>query len=916
MSSDLTLSYSFEKLDRDLRELMTCFQEILADLGDDDLAAALPWVATAGDKEKHDEVLTTEAGLQALSLSFQLLNMVEENSAAQTRRQVEQRVGLLAEPGLWGKHLARLHEMNFSPEKIADTLPTIWVEPVLTAHPTEAKRSSVLEQHRELYLLLVKRENQMWTPTEQAFIREQIKVALERIWRTGEILLQKPDLATERRGILYYLRDMFPQVLPRLDWQLRHAWRAAGFNPALIDGPGKLPRMQFGTWVGGDRDGHGLVTAKVTEETLRELRQAALSVHGRNLQALGQRLSLSRLRQGAPPALREAIAANVEALGDLGREAIERNPEEPWRQFVNLMRAKLPGQDPCMIESLPYQYRRPDLLAADLLLLYESLCDIDAKRLADHEILPVLRAVEMFGFHLAVLDVRQNSEFHDRAVAGLLVAAGIDGADYPDWPLEKKMELLTRELQSPRPLAHGMAELNAEATNVLRAYRVLADHGEEFGYEGLGALIVSMTRSTADLLAVYLLAREVGLVRPTPEGLVCMLPVVPLFETVEDLVAAPGILDRFLAHPITKRSLPRFDGTALQQVMLGYSDSAKGAGVLSGQWSLHHAQRALTDVAHDHEVRLRFFHGRGGTISRGAGPTHRFLESLPHGSLCGAFRLTEQGETISQKYANLITATYNLELLLAGVTFTRLNHERPIQIETGLDSVVSDLAARSHEVYTELIAMPDFMTYYGQATPIDAIEQSRIGSRPSRRTGKRTLNDLRAIPFVFSWNQSRHYVPGWYGVGTALDELGRRDPETFFNLGEQVKYWGFLRYVFTNIETSLMSADADIMAAYADLVEDKTVRDRFLAIIIAEFERTRNMLERLFGGTIESRRPRLLGTLRRREKALLLLHERQIELLTRWRDLLRRDQTDDAEALLPRVLLSINALASGLRTTG
>jgi phosphoenolpyruvate carboxylase len=916
VNTDLSLAYTFEKLDRDLHDMLVCFREVLVDLGEPEIAAALPWLNQTKDRARAAEALSSENGLQALSLSFQLLNMVEENTAAQTRRQVEQHVDVTAEPGLWGKHLLSLKEMNFTGAQIADALAEVWVEPVLTAHPTEAKRSSVLEQHRQLYLLLVKRENQVWTPAERRLIRDQIRAAIERIWRTGEILMQKPDLATERRSILYYLRDVFPQVLPRLDWRLREAWRQAGLDPELIAGPGKLPRMTFGTWVGGDRDGHKLVTAKTTEETLEELRLAALTVHGAALQSLGQRLSLSKLRQSAPPTLQQAIDENAASLGEEGRVDLARNPEEPWRQFVNLMRSKLPGQDPCMIDRLPHQYRRPEQFAADLVVLHDSLVEIGAKRLAEHEVLPMLRTVENIGFHLAVLDVRQNSDFHDRAIAGLLVAAGIDGEDYPNWPEQRRVELLERELNTPRPLAHELSALSPEAEDVLAVFRTLASHGESHGYNGLGSLIVSMTRSVSDLLGVYLLAREVGLVRPTTDGLICRLPVVPLFETVEDLQAAPDILASFLDHPITRRSLAEGGGKPLQQVMLGYSDSAKGAGVLSGQWSLNIAQEALTKVADQREVKLRFFHGRGGTISRGAGPTHRFLEALPHGSLGGAFRLTEQGETISQKYANLITATYNLELLLAGVTFTKLSHQRPFKIETGLDEVVAQLAARSQEVYTELFAMPGFMTYYGGATPIDAIEASRIGSRPARRTGQRTLDDLRAIPFVFSWNQSRHFLPGWYGVGTALEELGRRDPETFFSLGEQVRYWGFLRYVFTNIETSLMSADANVMSLYAQLVEDEDVRQRFLSTIVAEFDRTRLMLERLFGGTFQTRRPRLLGTLERRHEALLLLHEQQVNLLRQWRQLQHEGDNAAADSLVPRLLLTINALASGLRTTG
>ncbi len=914
MSQDLTLQFTFEKLDRDLRYLMQCFQEVLVELGQDALARALPWV---GDETAAAaEALGAEDGLQALSLAFQLLNMVEENTSAQTRRQVEHLGRQATEPGLWGQRLAELRAQGFGAEEIAAALPEVWVEPVLTAHPTEAKRSSMLEQHRQLYLLLFKRENSIWTPAEQDQIRAQIKAALERIWRTGEILPQKPDVAAERRGVLYFLREVFPEVLPRLDFRLVESWRESGLPPELLRGVGKLPRLTFGVWVGGDRDGNPNVTAKTTEETLLALRQAALEVHDRNLLALAQRLSMTAMRQPPPSALARAIRDDAARLGETGRRALERNPDQPWRQYLNLVRAKLPQPENCTVGLAPYQYRRPAEFRRDLQLLYDSLLAIGAPRLAEQEALPAIRAAEVFGFHLAALDIRQNSARHDLAAAQLLTAAGVDAAEYPTWPPAKRLEFLRRELQSPQPLTRGGVELGAAARETLECYRLLASHGEEYGYDGLGSLIVSMTRSAADLLVVFLFAREAGLLRPSPAGPTCRLPVTPLFETVEDLAAAPAILREFLREPFTRANHISFGGRPLQQVMLGYSDSAKAAGLVSGQWALHRAQQALHEVAREAGVGLLFFHGRGGTISRGAGPTHRFLEALPHGSLCGAFRTTEQGETISQKYANLNTATFHLELLTAGVAATKLIHTRPLQTDGGLTPVLDALAARSQAAYEALLAAPGFLAFFGQATPIDAIEEARIGSRPSRRTGRRTLDDLRAIPWVFSWNQARFYLPGWYGVGAALEELAANDPATFAALGARAATWPVWRYLLMNIETSLASVDPEIMAQYAALVTDPAIRRRFLDDIAAEYRRTRDTLARLLGGGFEARRPRLWDTLVRRAPALRLLHRMQIAALAEWRDALRNNDANRVAAALARVLLSVNAVASGLRTTG
>ncbi|TVR47951.1 MAG: phosphoenolpyruvate carboxylase, partial [Planctomycetota bacterium] len=782
-----------------------------------------------------------------------------------------------------------------------------------TAHPTEAKRATVLEQHRELYLLLVSRENQMWTPAEQNGIREQVKGVLERLWRTGEIFLAKPDIASERRGVLHYLRDVFPHVLPSIDRRLRDAWAASTGRPAeeLTD-IDQLPTLTFGNWVGGDRDGHHLVTATVTAQTLRELRESALEILRNRLIQLGASLSLSRRLHDMPYGLRAALAAAAN-LGEVGERALARNPEEPWRQFVNVMLARLPDGNP----DAPGRYRHPRELADDLATLVESLRAVGADRLATVEVLPLQRLVASFGFHLAALDVRQNSGFHDRAMAQLLTAAGLDGGDFADWSEERRLALLTSELTHPRPLAHSQTQAGSEATAVLDCYRVIANHIETYGPEGIGSLIVSMTRSLSDLLVVYVLAREAGLVRPDDQGqLICLVPVVPLFETIDDLIAAPDLLARFLDHPITQRSLARQAGTPLVQVMLGYSDSNKDGGILMSQWALHTAQRELASVATERGIRLRFFHGRGGTISRGAGPTHRFFQALPHGSLTGSFRLTEQGETIAQKYANRITAGYNLELLTAGILGATFRHRKPSPTPETYREAVGRLAERSRGAYQRLLQADGFMTYWASATPIDVLERSSIGSRPSRRSGRRTLEDLRAIPWVFSWNQSRHYLTGWYGLGTALEQLEQEEPEHFQVVCEASRQWSFLRYVLMNAETSLASVDLDIVADYAGLVEDVGVRERFLARITGEWRRTEAMLERLYGGHRSERRPLMMKTLRLREEPLRHLHAQQVQLIRRWRGLLANADSDGADHLLPTLLLSINALASGLRTTG
>ena len=927
MQQETALDFAFSKIDVDLGFIMTCFREVLDELGESGLARRLPWVPADGERTTPaaGTPVTGDLGerdVQVLSIAFQLLNMVEENAAAQGRRRRESTEGLMREPGLWGQNLRQLLDAGFSGQQIADALPTIRVEAVLTAHPTEAKRSTVLEQHRQLYLLLVKRENQMWTPAEQQSIRDEVKLALERLWRTGELRLQKPDLASERRGVLHYLRDVFPEALPRLDDRLKLAWREVGLDPALIDGPGRLPKLTFGTWVGGDRDGHPFVTAQVTESTLSELRRTAVLVHRSHLRRLAEHLSLSARLQNPPGELTTAIARTTELLGEAGKRAIARNPGEPWRQYVGLMLARLP--DPS-VAATPALYNEPRQLLADLALLRRSLVAIGAQRLGEGDVAPIERAVELFGFHLANLDIRQNSAVHEKALAQLVSAAGIDAQNLPEWKEKDRLAMIDSELRTPRPLAHPHAILGDEATRVLDCFKVVATHADAYGIQGLGALIVSMTRRLSDLLGVYVLAREAGLVRPQGEGadsgLACVLPVVPLFETIADLEGSAEMVRAFLAHPVTRRSLKlqqQVHGYPMpvQQIMLGYSDSCKDGGILASQWSLHRAQHVLAKVAEEAGVELRFFHGRGGTVSRGAGPTHRFLEALPHGSLTGDLRVTEQGESIAQKYANLITATYNLELLLAGTTSTTLKHRQRKAGHEDLHPLVERLSHRSQEAYEALLRDEAFITYFSEATPIDAVEHATIGSRPSRRSGKRTLGDLRAIPWVFSWNQSRHYLPGWYGLGTALEELLRNDKDGFAALAERAHAWPFLRYILTNVETNLASASLELMRDYAALVGDGKIRDHIFGLIAEEHQRTSRMLDLAFGSPLADRRPRMHRTLKLRDSGLRALHLHQIAILRRWRGLRSSGDQAAADGLLPTLLLTINAIASGLRTTG
>lgn len=916
--SDPFLKASLEKIDRDFRFMLECLGEVLAELGHEALAKQLPWFRTEEAIEPPANgiaagpQLDREREIQVLSIAFQLLNLVEENANAQHRRSREAAAGGQVIEGQFGSALDHLRGLGLDGADLADVLRQVHVEPVLTAHPTEAKRPTILQLHRAIYLLIVQLENRMWTPAEREDLRRQIKAELEVLFRTGEIYITKPEVATELHNVLHYLVHVFPDVLGRLDRRFLQAWEQCGLDRALIPEPAWLPRISFGNWVGGDRDGHPGVTAAVTRDTLATLRAHGIEIQTRSLRQLVEKLSLSARFQQPPEQLLAAKQRLAEEQGiDLERFNAHQR-QEPWRRYLELLALKVERTQ----GDQPGGYKHSCELAVDLALLRHALEQVGAGRLARQHVWPAERLVHVFGWHMAALDIRQNSAFHDRALEQLLRAAGLPETDFGAWDEARRLAFLEAELQSARPFSPRHASLGDEARAVLACYEVLATHHARRGTEGLGSLIVSMTRNLSDLLVVYLLAREAGLARIGDGGLECLLPVVPLFETLDDLRRSPDILGAFLDHPVTRRSLAATGGPPTQQVMIGYSDSNKDSGFLASQWGLHVAQSELAQVARERGVRIRFFHGRGGTTSRGAGPTNRFLEALPHGSLGGDLRMTEQGETIAQKYANAITATHNLELLTAGALETTMLHRLPPPGGSEPAALLQRLVDHSKTAYDALIHGPDFLTYWSQATPIDALEHSTIGSRPVRRTGRRSFEDLRAIPWVFSWNQSRHYLPGWYGLGSALAALSGEVPLLFDILRENRQSRQFTRYVFYNAEMNLASASLELMREYADLVEDAAIRERYLAAIEREYQLTGEMINRFFSRPREQRRPRMVKTLALRDVALCQLHRRQIALLREWRALRDGGDQTRADALLPTLLLTINAIAAGLRTTG
>ena len=888
----------------DLEYLLHCLREVLEENGEKDLVRFIPWINEDISAARYQ---ISDKLFHLYSVCFQLLNIVEVNGAMQGRRKVEAEASASSVNGLWANCFKVLKDNGAGENQIIEVIRDVHVEPVLTAHPTEAKRPVVLEQYRALYVLFLKLENSMYTDAEKEVIRDNIKAVINRLWHIADIHVTKPDVYSELTNVLHYFKNIFPELLNVHDERFLQAWKSAGFKDTLLQDPDSWPRISFGSWVGGDRDGHPFVTSKVTRDTLQILRRNAIELLRDKLSGLSRNLSIFCTIDDAGSKMRTRIEEIQQITGaDKLRKPYEA---EVFRYFVQLMILKLPDKT-----GSRHPYTLPRQLIDDLYILRDALLEYGAETLARREVMPMIRYIRTFGFHLARLDIRQNSSYYLEALSQLLGNSMQCCADFSSWPEDDKLELINRELQTNRPFVRNTDGLGMEAGETLATFNVLGDHIRYFSNDAIGPLIISMTRGLSDLLAVYLLARETGLAIWTARGLVCRIPVVPLFETIEDLRESPNILDDFLAHPVTKNSLEYQRSQAgapdlVQEIMIGYSDSNKDGGILASAWNLYLAQSRLAETGRKHDVRIRFFHGKGGSISRGAGPTHWFIRSLPSYTLNGDIRLTEQGETIERKYANIGNAAYNLELLVAGTTCsTILDRQSRLAPHPG-EKIMDFLVDKSLAQYKELTGDPDFLVFFSQATPIDAIEESKIGSRPARRSGKKSLADLRAIPWVFSWSQTRFNLTGWYGVGFALESLMNNEPEMFRKFAGLVGTDTFIRYVLTNVDTSLNATEEDIMGLYSNLVEDNAIRDKMMRLIRSELERTRRMLNLILEKPISERRINHYYSTMLRAAALDYLHHSQVKLLSLWRKQ-KKEQT------LYSLLRCVNAIANAMGNTG
>jgi len=914
------------EVERTAEMLLRALARVLHELGQDGAARVLPLV---GPLERRGANPLDRDGVLALTMAFHLIGLAEQRAGGVHRAQI--RASGNGRSSAWAAAVEELAERLGRPVSAGEALDGVWIEPVLTAHPTEARRVSALEQWNELFDLVRRIDLDATALDDREDLEDELLARLEGLFCTGEVRLRRPSVEDERNVVIQTLVDVVARSLGDLARGITDAFQvhgapAGGAAPANWDVTVDCrPRLTFGTWVGGDRDEHPGVTPEVTAQSLAAYRRAALRLHDRQLHRLGQVLSVSRWNVPCPMVLDRRVGALANTLGHRAEAALDRNPEEPFRTFAGLMRAALPDPDAPSSPRIPGTYRTPTELADDLRLMRHALDEIGARRLAQRHVEPVLNAVLVFGFHLVRLDIRQNAAAHDRAIEALLRESGAQDWAFSRWDETDRLAWLHRELDTTRPLRPLGASLAPEAECAVGPLRAFRRHWERHGGDGLGALVVSRTTRLSDVLVPYVLAREAGIDvdgdgPPMPD-------VVPQFHGVDALRRAPDVVDAALRVPFLAR---RLDGPArrglgarpVQQVMLGYSDSNKDAGPTMSSWAIRGAQRALLQVGERHGVGIRFFHGRGGSPSRGAGPAFRFCSALPAGSLDEGLRLTEQGETVFQKFGTVEAAAHNLELLFAGAMRRRmLDREGIAEGTAGRDAGGEDeetlgawldvVASASMDAYRGLVDHGGLLPFFLEATPADIIERSGMGSGPVHRLGVRSLGELRPIPWVFSWTQSRFVLPGWFGVGSGFAALEATDPGAFRSLCAHARTWAPLRSIVANASLSVLTTDQEVMRRYVGLVQDRALADDVLGMIEAELDRTRRVLELIYGSPLSEGRRRLSALLRLREPALRLVHDRQVELLGAWRRAGRRD-----DEIRRELLGTVNAIAAGLRSTG
>ncbi len=840
---------------------------------------------------------------------FSLLANVAEDVAANRATRLERRTaGSGGAPGTLAHAFQRLGAGTRSRHDVAVLGASVAVTPVLTAHPTEVRRRTALNRTREIGRLLGERDRGGMDEADASEWEGALRVEILALWQTAILRPSRPRVRDEiNQALHYYDASLFAEI-PKLqaDYE-RGLGELAGAEMEAIQ-----PVVRMGSWIGGDRDGNPFVTAEVLAAAVERQASTAFAHHLGALRRLAIELSMSGDLVGATPA--------VEALAEGSGDDSPFRSNEPYRRAMNGCYARSAASALAALGTIPEAEPRARLepyassgeLVDDLRAVEDSLERHGAGALARARVAPVRRGVEIFGFHLTSMDLRQNSDVHEVVISELLARAG-ETDSYLRLEEAARVELLTGELTRLRPLHSPYVTYSDQAAGELAILTEAASAVRRLGPAVVANYVISKAESVSDVLEVAVLCKEVGLCRPEAEGQVLRLgpSIVPLFETIDDLANAGRTVEALLGLPLWRRAV--LDAGGWQEVMIGYSDSNKDGGYLASNWALHQAEMDLVAATRAAGVRLRLFHGRGGAVGRGGGPAYDAIVAQPPGSVQGAVRITEQGEVIAAQYSDPPHARRGLEALVAAA----LEATAADPDELGADAarfhtVAAALAARSMAEYRSLVyGTPGFVDWFRTATPVREISELNIGSRPAARRPSERVEDLRAIPWVFSWSQSRLMVPGWYGAGTALSEFMAGGPGRLEELQAMHLRWGFWRSVLSNMAMVLAKTDLSIAERYSALVPDDDLRYSVWSRLAAEHERSVASLRKIYGSEdLLSHDPGLAQGLRNRVPYLDPLNHLQVELLRRWRG------GDRSPVVETGIQLTLNGLATGLRNSG
>ncbi|MDP1850192.1 MAG: phosphoenolpyruvate carboxylase [Solirubrobacteraceae bacterium] len=838
--------------------------------------------------------------IRMLTRWFQLMNLAEDLDRVRRIRKLDAQPG--PRRGSLHAAVAQIAADGTSAEELHATLAAAEVRLVLTAHPTEARRYTTVSKLGRIFALLRELDERRPGHGQQAQIRRQIAAAVQEMWGSDELRAVTTTVLDEvRAGLIYFsstLTDVVPEVYRDLEATIRET-----FPDSDLPVP---PLLSFGSWIGGDRDGNPNVTPQMTASALALMKSACLSHHEAAIRALGSRITFSARVAGEPQPLRALLEGLEERFPDVAALARERSPEEPYRRLCKLLAARLRATR----KGWEGGYGRPDELLVDLRTTERALREQNAAFVAEDALRDIIRQVEVFGFHFALLDVRENSAVHRAAIDEILEVLGVQKG-YAQLGEQDRMAILAREIDDRRPLIPlDIGGFSAATREVVQTFRTLYDllHGEHPGT--IDSYVISNTTCPSDLLEVLLLMKEVGLARAG--GRDAQLRIVPLFESGETLARSGETIRTLLETPVYRAAL---DAVGEQEVMVGYSDSNKDVGYTASGWHVYRAQLEMAAVLREHGVRWQFFHGRGGAVGRGGGPSYTAVRAQPSGTVAGRLKVTEQGEMLSAKFSLSEIAHRELELTTSAALVTTLDRsatEQPERQER-FEAVVADMAEVSTAAYRDLVYDdPDFADFFHAATPVREVSRLRLGSRPARRKATARIEDFRAIPWVFSWTQSRAVLPAWFGLGTALAHARERHGVEL--LREMEAEWPYFAALISNAEMACVKADLDIARRYAELCVSEEIRHRIWGTIEEEFERTVREIgavrdeERLL-----DREPILQRAIARRNPFIDPLSFIQLELLRRLRA--PGGDPDDPE-LVRASLLAINGIAGGLRNTG